>query len=176
MSVRDTILQAVRALCKAIAADTALTDYQVIPADEDGTRPDLPYLTVRVGAVVGVGSGDVMDKWTAGTSLTRTHEGFRRASVSIQGYGAGSEEWLESIRLRLGEYAVSGLETTWKVSFCDVGETLDLSAMLDTAIEPRFSLDLFVHLDVSSTESVPVAASVILTTSGDLATTKTLSV
>lgn len=47
-SLGETLLQAVRAACRQAFG---LTHAQVIPADDRGPRPELPYLTVRVGTV-----------------------------------------------------------------------------------------------------------------------------
>lgn len=44
----ETILQACRAWLKAGAKAGGLTDDQVIPADDDGPRPPIPYLTVKL--------------------------------------------------------------------------------------------------------------------------------
>jgi hypothetical protein len=45
MTVAEQILQAIRAWLMAV---TALTDAQVIPSDDKGPRPALPYVTVKV--------------------------------------------------------------------------------------------------------------------------------
>lgn len=175
-ATRETVLQAARDLCQALATGTALTDSQVIPADDDGTRPALPYLTCKVTTIVQQGTTERRDKWATGTSLARHHHGGFLASVSIQGYGAGSDEWMERIRLHLDDFAAETIETSAGVSFAWCTDVTDLSALLDTSIEPRFSMDLFVSFENDSTETVPTAATVTVTTTGDLATTQTLSV
>jgi hypothetical protein len=176
MTTRETILQATRDLCQALATGTTLTDSQVIPSDDDGTRPQLPYLTCKVLSVASQGTTEKRDKWSTGTSLSRHHNGGFVASVSIQGYGAGSDEWLERIRLHLDDYAAEVIETASGVSFMYATDVQDLSAMLDTSIEPRFTMDLFVSFSNDSIESVPVASTVIVTTTGDIVTSQTLSV
>lgn len=175
-ATRETVLQAARDVCQALATGTTLTDTQVIPADDPGSRPPVPYLTVKIPSIVQQGTTERRDKWATGTTLARHHNGGFLASVSIQGFGTGTDEWMERIRLHLDSYAAQVIETASGVSFAYCTDVLDVAAMLDTSIEPRYSMDLFVSFDNDSTESVPVASTVIVTTTGDIVTTQTLSV
>lgn len=51
MTTAENILQACREWLKASAKAGGLTDSQVIPADDDGPRPPLPYLTVKLTTI-----------------------------------------------------------------------------------------------------------------------------
>ena len=95
MSEEEEILQIVRTWAKAWAAASALTDDQVIPADDDGGRPALPYMTVFV-AVAGIVVGH--DETVYGLDInddpTYYVQGERTGYVTIHVYGDG-RSWLE---------------------------------------------------------------------------------
>lgn len=176
MTVESTILGAVRSLLKATCADADLTNAQVIKADQPGARPPLPYLTVKVGSPVHQGQPGRQDKYTSGVNLTRYHSTYALSEVSIQGFGAGSLEWLEQARMALGTYEAQALTDSLGVSFQDYTEIIDVSALLDTSIEPHYSVNLRCSVLLRLTEAVPLASTVTVTTSGDIASTRTIPV
>jgi len=145
MAASETVLQAVRDWLQANAASAgALTDAQVIVAQPDAPRPAKPYLTVKVttpGAVVGVDE-TILDL-DGSSDPRRRANGIRRASVSVQGFGAGSEAWLERALLRLAfssvteAFATAGVDTPTSTS-----GVRDIAALTGTAWEPRYALDL----------------------------------
>ena len=70
--------------------DTALTNAQVIRADQDAPRPPKPYVAVKVTVGdIPVGVDEEIDSLDAGTP-TRTLRGERRGTLSIQGFGLGA--------------------------------------------------------------------------------------
>ncbi len=78
----ETVLQLVRALCKAIASTSALTDTQVRLMDDPGPRSVPPYLGIRFQNSRGQGYDNTIA--TMGTTtVTYTGVGARMGSVSI---------------------------------------------------------------------------------------------
>lgn len=139
MSVRDAITQAVRAWLKTSAA---LTDAQCIVADRDGPRPPLPYLTVKVLVSDDpVGMDEPIDG-TVGDDAVRYVVGERRATVSIQGFGEQTSEWLEQAHIGLGRDAIKALLTSHGVTIVPMGGASNLSAFLNTGTQPRYLFEV----------------------------------
>lgn len=138
MTIRDTILQTVRAW---FAVSIPLVDpaSQIIPADDKGPRPSLPYLTVKVTAAdVAVGV-DEKKEGSSGGAPTVTPRGIRSGSVSVQGYGAITSEWIQDATLALTSSSVQAVLTAGGLTVTTLGSgTTDLSGLLDTKFEPRF--------------------------------------
>ncbi len=180
MTVKSTILQGVREWLMATASSAALTDYQVIPADDKGPRPALPYLTVRVGPIARVGEEEaVHDKNVDGDPVV-TQKGLRRSIVSVNGYGEGAEEWLAQAVLCLGAKAATdqldyGAGIVVVASF----DPTDLSALVDTEIEARVQQDfeVFFMLESDDEEFVECETVVVYTDydSGSLEQTLTIT-
>jgi hypothetical protein len=100
VSEDEQILQAIRTWAKAWADTSALTDSQVIPSDDDGGRPGLPYLAVYVMiAGIVVGHDETVYGVDGDGDPTYRVQGERRGSVTLHGYGAGSRTWLEALTL-----------------------------------------------------------------------------
>ena len=139
MTVRDQILQGVRAWFKAALN---LTNAQIIPADDKGPRPPLPYLTVRVSAgdtPTSVDEHRHADDGAGGVQW-RTR-GERSAVVDVQGYDiAGATTtagWIEDAALRITRPDVAAVLDAAGLSVVDRGSTVDVSALLDSQIERR---------------------------------------
>lgn len=163
MTIRGDILQAVRGW---LQASSSLTDAQVIPADDRGPRPALPYVTVKVTtADVQVGEDEARYGLDDDDVPTVTVHGTRRGTVSIQGFGAASEEWLATARLALRLPTVQAVLNAAGLTVVPMGAPRDISAMLDTGIAARFAWDLEVLYGVSSDpEQETEAAIATLTT------------
>jgi hypothetical protein len=168
---REDIIQAARALCKATADSVALTDQQVIKGDKSGPRPTssggtvVKYLTVRVGAIVIDGMDERLSSYpTGGPTPIRHQRGNRRATVTIQGIGEGTDEWLESIRSRLALPAARAVIDSTGIEFQIPGGVLNLSTLLDVSIEPRFALDLDACYLLDTTEATVAATTIVVNT------------
>lgn len=162
MTIRGDILQAVRGWLKDAAS---LTDAQVIPADDRGPRPALPYLTVKVTtADLQVGE-DEARYGLDGAVPTVTVHGTRRGTVSIQGFGAASEEWLATARLALRLPTTQVVLNAAGLTIVPMGAPRDISAMLDTGIAARFAWDLEVLYGVSSAAEQETEAAIATLTS-----------
>ena len=160
----ETVLQLVRALCKAIASTSALTDTQVRLMDDPGPRSVPPYLGIRFQNSRGQGYDNTIA--TMGTTtVTYTGVGARMGSVSIHGYGLGSDEWLESIRARLHLDVARGIiETAGTVEIRNPGDVLNVSTGRDTGVEPHYVLDVEASWVQTVSESVPYARSATINT------------
>ncbi len=154
MTIREDITQGVRDWLKRAAVDDAtdLTDAQVIVVDEDAPRPPPPYLTVRVitpGTVVG---HDERLHGVSGGVPIREVAGVRRATVSVQGFGAATADWLEEAVIGLQRVSVLAITRAAGISVELLGDTSDLSTLLDSGIEPRFARDFAVLYGVRGGE------------------------
>lgn len=153
MTNREAITQAVREWYKSALA---LTDAQIIPADDKGPRPPLPYLTVKViVADIPTATDEPIREMTDITEIpTIRMRGQRSGTVSVQGFGADSYGWIEVATLRLGY-------DTIQRALCDAGLTVinrgggitDLSALIDTEIEPRFLREYEIGYSVIDTDA-----------------------
>lgn len=156
MTIRASILQGVRGWLKMAAT---LTDAQVIPADDVGPRPPLPYLTVRVIAPdLPVGEDEVVWALDEDDLPTATVHGTRRATISVQGFGAGVEEWLSVARLALSSDAGIAQLNAAGINLIPSGSPRDISRLLETAIEYRVIWDLEAIFNLSSAPESLVAA------------------
>lgn len=175
MAASETVLQAVRGWLQANAAAAgSLTDAQVIVSQPDATRPAKPYLTVKVtspGVVVGFDE-TILD--LDGSDPRRRANGIRRATVSVQGFGAGAEAWLERALLRLAysdvtaAFSSSGVDTP-----IPAGGIRDISALLGTAWEPRYALDLDVGYGIRTADSDAESPIALTTVDSDTTLTGT---
>jgi hypothetical protein len=132
MGYRETILQAVRAWH---VATTGLASDHVIPADDKGAKPSLPYLTVRVGPVATIGR----DEWRE-NAAGRVIVGQRRATVTVQAYGLASddiEDLLEFPTMALADRTVYEDLDDAGLTIVETPPTQTIPALLDTAIEAR---------------------------------------
>lgn len=179
MAVREDIIQGVRTWLKS---SESLTNAQVIVADTAMQRPPLPYLTVKVISPDGVIGRDELVEGLDGDSLpTSTVRGERRATVSLQGFGAAAEDWLESAMLRRRLPTIQNVLIGVGLTIEPMGAIRDLSRLVDTSIEPRFSLDLEVTYRIESdpaseTEALTIEGTYVLGGSpSDLTVTSTVS-
>lgn len=162
------------------AGDDILTELQVIPANDGGVRPTLPYLTINV-SVIGaqVGQDEDLPGTDGGGNPTMRHRGERRATVSVQGFGARTAGWLTSAVLRLRADAIKAIVDTAGLSINGWTPLQKVSGLVDTSIEARFSQDFTVDYNITTapeaqTEMVNVEVATTLESehpSGDLSFT-----
>lgn len=158
MSTRSALLAAARQLAITVGG---ATDAKVINAGAPGPRPEKPYLTVRLTSPGGGGAPaerlDSVDDDGAPMVVMRER---REASVSIQGYGTDSGDWLDALQLGLDSPDSLAAQEALGVSAAVQTPVSDLSTLLDTAEETRFSLELVLRYRL---ESTPAAAVELLT-------------
>lgn len=166
MTIQLDIIRAVRGWLKA-AVSPALADAKVIPADDKGPRPALPYLTVKLTTLHqrmgederGVEVVEVTPEGggapTERVDLTVT--GARRGVLQLRGFGEAPGDWLAAAELALSDPQVLLTLGAAGVSVRSLGGLLDLAALLDTKIEARWSQDFEVTYQLRSRrEAIPV--------------------
>lgn len=160
MAVREDILQGIRTWLKA---SESLTDAQVIAADALGAvKPTAPFLTVKVlSADSRIGEDELIDALDGGGDLTTKMRGERRATVSVQGFGAGAEDWLVNAGLKLGQRASVEALIGVGLTVRKLGAVRDISQTLDTGIVRRFIAEFDVTYQLDSDAVSEVAAATV---------------
>lgn len=169
MTVREAVLQACREWLKAGAVAptaTPLTDAQVIPADDKGPRPPLPYLTVKVttpGTVVGAVDEQLRAVDGGSGDPTVAVRGARRATVSVNAFGDLAAEWVSEATLALQRPSILAALTVAGITVDAFGGPVDLATVLDTEIEARVLREFEVLYSLTSDpEDVIEGLSVVL--------------
>lgn len=162
MAERDDLIRAALDWFKAGAVPVgaaALTDQQVIRADQPGPRPALPYATVKFTALdVQRGEDDEVPGVDGGGAPTVDVRGERSGTLSIQGFGEVTAEWLRLAGLRLRHDSIRQLLDAAGVTIDPVGGVTDISALVDTSNEPRFLREFAViYGSTSGAEASPEA-------------------
>lgn len=146
--------QAVRAWLIAAGALGGIPnpDRAVIRADQDGTRPPMPYLTVRTlvsDIVVGVD-----DRWVDDSNPPKHFvRGQRVATVSVQAYGAGAYAWLQRAVDHLSMPSILALNQNAGIAVWPEGGPQNLSGLRDSHTEVRFARDFRVQYEVVTTDA-----------------------
>lgn len=151
MAVLEDLLQGTREWLKVVVP--GLTDDQVIPADDKGPRPELPYLTVRIAPHDQ--PRHVRDERLTGTdgggAPIVSIRGHRQAVAALQGFGVEAAEWLMLASLKLG---LPEVQAQLDASGFDVvplaGGITDISELIDTEIEGRYARDFDLHYVVET--------------------------
>lgn len=162
MTIQLELYRAVRAWLKA-AVSPALTDDQVIPADDKGTRPPLPYMTVKLTTLhqrqgedeVGV---EVVDAGEPGERVDLTVTGARRAVLQVRGFGEEPGDWLAAAELALSDPQVLMGLAALNVGVRSLGGLIDLAQLIDTKIEARWSQDFELTYQLRSRREALVVA------------------
>lgn len=145
MTIQLELYRAVRGWLMA-AVSPALTNDQVIPADDKGPRPALPYMTVKLTALhQRMGEDErgveVVDEGEPGERVDLTVTGARRGVLQVRGFGEAPGDWLAAAELALSDPQVLLTLGAAGVSVRSLGGLIDLAALLDTKIEARWSQD-----------------------------------
>ena len=182
MTIRDDIFTALIAWLQT--APLSLTAQQVIRARQpvDAPKPAKPYLTLLLLTLDIPNGTDWKVSALAGGLPTQRTAGNRSSTLSIQAYGEGAEDWLTTAHMMLDRVGVGDALTTAGLSLDRLGAITDLSAVLDTGYEARYSAEYTLRYGViSATETLTPVESVVTTstytsdTSGDLTITDTIS-
>lgn len=140
MTLTDDIHKGVRAW---ILAATGLPPESVLPADDNGPRRALPYITMRLASqgnrVQWPELAQSIDADT-GEILENVREELRD-TLQLDAYGVGTDTLLKQCAqsLRLTRTRVQLYDA--KLALRPIGPINDLSATVDTEIEKRFSRD-----------------------------------
>ncbi len=138
MSDREDILQGAREWLKTA---TGLDDEKVIPANDKGPRPALPYMTVKVTTHgLETGTDETSDFLIAGDPF-RSARGTRRGSISVQAFGLGSEGFLEEAHIELRLPPIDAQLQAAGLTIFAITAVTDLAEQIDTEQEARYSQD-----------------------------------
>ena len=157
VSIDDQILIGTRAW---LIEATGLPGGQVIPADDSGTRPDLPYLTIQII------TSDVPDAWSEQTfsidedtgDLNEQIIGYRTGSVQVDGYGRGAIDHLTTARLKLRSTQVRDITRAHNLGVRKEGGIQDVSQLVDDEIEKRFTCDFAISYGITLKDAIEGAA------------------
>ena len=138
MSTADLITNAVLAWLRA--ANGGLTNAQVIRAESKGSRPPKPYLTVKATPGLRTGAHDEPIDAIDGGVPDRKVRGQRTAAITVQAFGSGAFAWLEAAGLSLQVESIRATLTAAGLTIRQSGDPSDISALLDTAFEPRWEV------------------------------------
>lgn len=144
-TIIDQILIPVR---RWIIAATGLPRDQVIPADDPGTRPPLPYITIRL-LTQGVPAG------TAETRRQGTSENVfapYTGSLQLDAYGPGSASFLSLCDMSLALSKIQEIIRKGDLAIHGTGSINDLSALVDDKIESRHQKDFYIAYSVELSE------------------------
>ena len=130
-STREQLIQGVR---ECVMLALTLTDSKVIPADDTGPRPALPYITVQV-----VGAGEILGREsvlsTSGANATSRQRAWRRTRATLRAYGPESDEYIELFTLRLARDDVYTESVTRGISLEPLGPAVNATLTRDTLRE-----------------------------------------
>lgn len=153
---RNALETAVRAWLVATGAQSGIpnADSAVIFADEDGVRPPLPYLTVRVLVYdVDVHVDERIDKVDEDDAPTWESRGLRTGTVAVNSYGAGGEAWLERAAFMINAPSSQAVLQPAGVVIRTNGGINNLSGLLDDGTEVRFERDFSVDYERRASET-----------------------
>lgn len=115
-----------------------LSDPTVIWADQPGPRPERPLLTLKLtSAGSHYGEDEGLDGCNDDDEPIRTIVGDRTASLSVQGYGEGAVDWLDTLGISWRRESIKALLLAQGLTILDAGPVTDLTAALDGSPEPR---------------------------------------
>lgn len=112
---------------------------RIVQANQENVKPALPFLTVLLSALGQTeGLTAVVDGNADGDRVLRYEYG----TVSIQGYGLPTRRWLSALLVSLDLDELTAPLAAAGIDLSELGGVSDLSGLLDTSNQPRFSLDL----------------------------------
>lgn len=143
MSIIDDLLISVHTLILALSD---ATDEKIVAAGNltKGPQPALPFLTIRITTPGGGAHGpsERINGLSVGLTPTAKMRERREGTVSIQGYGPTSFEWLDQVQARLASPEAIALYPSLGFSAILLTPAQDISALLDTREQRRSSLEL----------------------------------
>ena len=144
----------------AVAGDTVASIARALAALNPDALAVGDTITFAVGAVTApVGALTITIEQPAVFAL-----GGRRGTASIQGYGDGTSDWLEAAVLGLQRPSVRDIIDAAGITIVPIGDVLDLSTLLDTSIEPRFSLDVALGFTLRGPTEAQISTKTVVVT------------
>ena len=164
MGTEDTIRNAVRDWIKATASGSALTDAQVIDGSVTSVRPPLPYIAVTLLVWDMPVGFDEFSRSESGANPTVAARGDRRATVSVQGFGATTADWIESAHRRLDLPTAEAIMAAAGLTLLPIGGSSQTPTVIDTGKEKRYLREYEVYYSFTSDpETQTPTSSIVLT-------------
>lgn len=142
LTLSDQILAKVRGWLLEI---TDLTADQIVPADDSGPRPDLPYVTIQVltSDILAAHAERSYEEDEVTGDLVESVRAHYTGSIQLDGYGRSAYDYIARAgRMLRSTQSVDYLRGE-KITLRLTGGINDLSALVDDEIEARFQRDLF---------------------------------
>lgn len=154
MSLETDIYSLIQPLCSGT----------LIWMDQSKTLPALPFTAMKISSRRMVNQDHYSDVDNNGV---QTVKGDREFTLSLQRYQAYDStsvtELLQSISDKLHLTSIIDKFMAKKIAVYDVGPVQDISALLDkSTIEKRASLDIFMRIKLTQTDTVGVIETVIV--------------
>lgn len=167
--MEETALQS--ALRAWVVNASKLDDKAVVWSEQPAVRLPLPFIVMRLGNLANVGGPDEVQYTTdldapAGTEMTETVLGRRELTVSIQCFGNGAETTRQVLSRVLTSLSLTGVSDALHaagISVFDAGPVQNVSALRETAFEPRALLEVRCYVCDSVSESNTYIATVEVT-------------
>lgn len=121
---------------------SARSGQTTIFAEQNGPRPALPYVTVRVARVE---HGGLANRRLSTPGNPDTHYRPVRLGVEVQCYGPGALTTAENLHNSLDLEAVQDLFSTSNFARATVESVLSVSTVVDTGFEERGAFDIVFH-------------------------------
>lgn len=127
----------------------------VIPADGPGTKPPLPFATVKLIATgVKQAQGETYQEPVQGQGVIANVMNHFGGTLSVNVYGADAAQYIDDAALFMGLVSKQPVEGGGEVVFYGFNGANDASAPLDTSIEPRAQGDFFLRYAVTLAQGV----------------------
>lgn len=154
----STVRAAIVSACGLASAES-----KVIWSHQNGTRPALPYITLRLTPMRTLGIDGTRHTYNgaapAGTEITLSHGGMREFGLSVQVFGdvlgsTGAVATMEALKSSLNKVTIREALEAAGVSFFDFGQVVDLTQIEDTAFEGRAAMEIRGYTTQEITETL----------------------
>lgn len=167
--MNETLLQ--QALRTWVRKSSRLDDSKIVWAQQDVVRLPVPFITMRLGDLVKLGAADEVTHdfdatRPAGEEIEITVNGRRQGAVSIQCFGGNSDSAMKimlRVEASLSLPSVMELLEAAEVSVYDTGAIQNVTALLETAFEPRAVMDAYFYCSEAVSERTTYIESVGVT-------------
>lgn len=133
-----------------VSANTTGTN-RILWRNQNVSRPEVPFIDMSINPI-SKEAHDFVFKPEDGQDADV--KGNRRFTLNIQHFGQGGYDRLNGLRNSLETTAGREKLTDAGISFIDDDGILDLSELVDTRFEPRYSMDLFFYfMEIYTTDT-----------------------
>lgn len=120
--------------------------WEIVFSEQDGNRPRLPYMTIKIIAGGGKQTidSDIRSE-KLGDETTYSLVSQRNYSLSLQTYGPEGMDALADVTASLDDMVLHEVLRGADIGGIRPGQAADISALLPTKFEERCSLDILFH-------------------------------